>query len=758
MKKLFTLCFLVSPWWSMAQSNGAFGFQYDQRPTVSVNGQTVLNPWVGGLNATQYSTLRLNDDTRDDLVVFDRTTNKLSTFVAIDNPTGSGIAWRYAPEYEAVFPTVYSWLLLVDYDGDGQKDLFTNGASSIRLFRNEPVNGRPVFRLVSAELMTEGYGGRQSLYVAGVDTPAILDYDNDGDIDVLTFDPSGDQISYQQNVSVERTGKRDGLDFKRTSGPCWGYFKKNFCNDFVFGLECGDAPASVEPITAGAVAIKPPLAGTNPNGRPLHSGNTLTVVDTDGDGNKDLLFGFVTCSNLARLRGAGPNSNVARFVGFDSLFPASKPIVFPAFPAVSWEDVDGDGQKDLLASPNVGYNENQVFDFRASGWYYKNRGNNRNPNFQFVQTDFLQKDMLDLGENATPALADLDGDGDADLLVGFDGLRTGTSYRAGLWQFENQGTNQNPAFVLVTTDYLGISQSLALTSVLPQLIDIDANGSVDLVLTGTGARNVEMRALVNTAPRGAAVRFDLSRATSWALPGTQQIGERPTLTDVDRDGLLDLLLGKNDGTISYYRNAGSATSPSFQLQNQTFGGLTANVFQDRARSLVVADLNGDQKAELISASDHGELRIYRFPDRPDQPLTLLDSLPGLGLPGAGLVAAVADLDGDQLPDLMLGSRAGGLRYLKNTSQKVVVTGTKPEEPVSPWAFPNPTDHFLTVRPAFTGQVELLSLAGQAVLPAQPVRAGEETLLDVSQLADGTYLLRLTGENRPAQVQKVVVWK
>ena len=105
--------------------------------------------------------------------------------------------------------------------------------------------------------------------------------------------------------------------------------------------------------------------------RPLHSGNPVTVLDTDGDGNKDLLFGFVSCSNLARIRNAGPNTGNARFTAFDSLFPARNPIVFPAFPAAFWEDVDGDGVKDLLASPNVNFNENQAFDFRASGWFYK---------------------------------------------------------------------------------------------------------------------------------------------------------------------------------------------------------------------------------------------------------------------------------------------------------------------------------------------------------------------------------------------------
>lgn len=61
----------------------------------------------------------------------------------------------------------------------------TTGPAGVRLLRNESANGRPQFRLVTDAIMTGGYGGRQPLYVSGADTPAILDYDDDGDIDVL---------------------------------------------------------------------------------------------------------------------------------------------------------------------------------------------------------------------------------------------------------------------------------------------------------------------------------------------------------------------------------------------------------------------------------------------------------------------------------------------------------------------------------------------------------------------------------------------
>ena len=748
MKKLFTFCFLVIPLLTNAQSAGKIAFQYDQRPTVSVNNRTLLNPWVGGLNATQYSTIRLNNDTRDDLVVFDRTTNKISTFIAVANPTGTGILWQYAPEYEMAFPaTIYSWLLLVDYDADGRKDIFTNGPTGVSVFHNESQGGQVVFKLAVSPLITEGLSGfRFSLFVNSTDIPAITDYDDDGDIDIITFDADGNILAYQQNMSVERTGKAGGLDFKRTGDLCWGHFRKEYCNDFTFGFQCDGS---------GRVG-----AGVNPGrsisgARPQHTGNTLTVVDTDGDGKKDLLFGFVSCENIARLRNGGPNSDKANFVSYDSLFPAQNPILFPAFPATFWEDVDGDGQKDLLASPNVSINENQAFDFRASGWFYKNTGTTQKPDFQLVRKDFLQNDMLDLGDRASPALADLDGDGDQDLLIGYGVTGPSKNYRAGVWQFENTGTNQNPAFTLITTDYLNLSKSLTLSNIVPAFADADGNGSLDLILTATNENQIWV--VYNAAAKGAAVRYSGTGATRWPTPDLMQVGELPTVTDVDRDGKPDLLIGKNTRNIHYFRNTGTAALPVFQLQNQTFGGLPVSLdYRTNPSSLVVVDVNGDQKNELVAADAAGSVRVYRFPDQPDQPLVLLDSLASLGLPGRGLIATAADLDGDQLPDLMLGSIAGGVRYLKNTSQKVVTAVG--EEPVLPWVFPNPTNRYLTIRPQHEGKIDVVSLSGQRLLPTQSVRASVDTILDLGDLPAGTYIVRLLSDGFPVQAQKVVVWK
>lgn len=79
-----------------------FTYTIDQSIPVEVSGKTLLNPWAGGLNAAQVNTMDLNADGQADLVIFDKTASKISTFVALNN------AYRYAPEYEILFPSEIS--------------------------------------------------------------------------------------------------------------------------------------------------------------------------------------------------------------------------------------------------------------------------------------------------------------------------------------------------------------------------------------------------------------------------------------------------------------------------------------------------------------------------------------------------------------------------------------------------------------------------------------------------------------------------
>lgn len=716
-------------------------FEYDQRPVVTLSGRALPNAWAGGLNSCQFNTLLLNNDTRPDLVVFDRTTDKISTFLAATDGSGTFV-WQYAPQYERQFPQFINWMVLVDYDGDGRKDLFSSAPSGMQVWRNVPNTATLQWQLIAAPIYHEGFNNnRSNLYVAGLDTPAIQDYDGDGDVDVVAFDVGGNLAVYYQNMSRERTNTEApaGLDFKRT-GFCWGNFQKELCNDFQFGINCSTDGGGRKGV---------------PNARPMHTGNAISLFDTDGDGLKELLFGYVSCTNVAVLYNRSANSAKADFFKFSPDFPAQRPIRLPAFAATFFEDVDGDGRTDLLASTSSYGNEGNMFDFRASNLFYRNAGTAAKPDFQYVKSDFLQADMIDLGENAVPALTDLDGDGDLDLLVGHSGSMGAKGFRAGLWQFENQGTPTSPAFTLLTTDYLNLTQSDSLTNLRPTFADLDGNGAVDLILTASSAAASVIQWWPNAAAKNAAVQFSRASVKVLTLPNSvgYSSNEAIAFTDIDADGKLDLLVGGSAGNISYLRNSGTLAAPAFQLQTDAYAGFGIDLLA-RNPSLTLVDVNADKQPRLLIATRAGKLKVYRSAAQPTQRSTLLDSLASLGFPGVGPAIAAGDLDADGLPDLVIGTASGGLRYVRNTSEKTTILSVT--EPNLIWAFPNPTDRYVTLRLPYSGRVEVLGLDGRRVMAPQMVAGKTDALLDLGTLPGGVYLLRLTAEDKPTKVSRVVL--
>ncbi|MGV3561289.1 FG-GAP-like repeat-containing protein [Larkinella arboricola] len=754
MKKLFTiLCFLILQRAQTQTPTGSFSFRYDSQATVNMAGRTLRNPWAGGLNGAQYSTIHLDTDTIPDLVIYDRQTNRIMTFLAARQTSGK-YGWQYAPQYEEQFPTItYStWMLLVDYDHDGKKDLFTHTNGGLRILQNTGSNGRLSWKTIADPVYHEGLSGTLNLYINSVDIPAILDADGDGDIDILTYDINGGTANLYQNMSVERKNDPNGLDFKRI-GFCWGGFKSDDdCDEFSFGLDC---------VYVGNSA---PIEGGHSSAREMHNGNSMLLLDVDGDGKKDLLTAHVTCPHVSLLPNVGGNGAAAVFTRSINSFPAANPISFNIYPALYSEDLDFDGIKDLMASSNTYSNE---IDFRASNWFYRNAGTSQQPIFQPVTKSFLQEDMIDFGEGATPVLVDLDGDGDMDLLVGNMGVRGANGYRASIAHFENVGTRSKPAFELRATDYLKLSERFQLTDLKLAIADIDGNNSFDLVFTGNSInRAPEIRYILNQGARGAAFQLDLTKAQQIPTPDRLGTIDMPTWFDVDRDGKTDLLIGKQNGSIEYHRNTGTPTAPRYELQQQNYGQLTVATGAN-SPSILIVDLNGDQRPELLTGTRDGSLRLYELPAQPTDKMQVLDStlvineltkMADHATPGGNLALTAADLDGDGLADVLAGTTTGGIRYLKNTSEKVVVTGTEEEEMNRPWVFPSPTSRFLRVKSSYKGEVQVLNLHGQPVTARQAVLAHTEATIDLGTLPMGVYLVRLLRDGQPVRHQKVILSK
>src|SRR5690606_32994703 len=100
---------------------------------VEVAGKSLQQPWVGGLNAPQFSKADLNNDGVPDIFIYDRIGRKALGFI----DTGKDGAEKYLHEEELTsqFPVVKDWVLLKDFNGDGVPDIFTASGNTINGIR-----------------------------------------------------------------------------------------------------------------------------------------------------------------------------------------------------------------------------------------------------------------------------------------------------------------------------------------------------------------------------------------------------------------------------------------------------------------------------------------------------------------------------------------------------------------------------------------------------------------------------------------------
>ena len=169
------------------------------------------------------------------------------------------------------------------------------------------------------------------------------------------------------------------------------------------------------------------------------------------------------------------------------------------------------------------------------------------------------------------------------------------------------------------------------------------------------------------------VRFQPSRALTLPLP--LETNDVPSLADLDGDGDADLLLGKAGGNLEAYQNVGKRKKPDFRLENRALGGLQPET-AGRNAAPTVADLDGDGKPDLLVGNRPGELRVYsdftnnliEFNPATDWPRA--SPFPASeAKPGGLLHPTTGDLDGDGQSEIILGTNAGGLIYLRNTRRK-----------------------------------------------------------------------------------------
>ncbi|TVR76284.1 MAG: T9SS C-terminal target domain-containing protein [Chitinophagaceae bacterium] len=705
---------------------------------VHQNNQTIDKAWLGGLNYPQFNAADLNNNGIDDLVVFDKSGNRILTF--LNSGQEGEISYTYAPEYAEYFPNVQHWMILTDFNCDGVPDLFFSGNNRIEYYRGKYTDGKLDFEYVDY-LRYQGFSGPLNIFVSTVDYPAIVDVNGDGVKDILAFHMLGGFVLYFKNNSMDTHGNCDGNLIFEQADNCWGDFYESASSK---GVSLVDSCVGF---------FLPPVDEYYPDRR--HAGSTLTALDINNNGVQDLLVGDVEYSNIVFLLNGG-TPDLAKMVQQDSLFPNYDiPIHMPTMPANFLVDINNNGKKDLIVAPTDMYSATETLD---CAWLYLNVGDEDSMIFQKESSSFLVGDMIDAGQMSRPVFVDISGNGLKDLIIGNNGYYTGPFEKtAALTYYENTGTPEEPEFTLITRDFGSLSQ-LNKVYLSPAFADLNNNGKKELVV---GDEDGSLHLFVNVSAVNEPAVYVLEEEEWIRYPWTFST---PYFYDINGNGLYDLLVGERQGTIKLMLNKGTQTNFDFDItpDNPFFGGIDARkpMFIDGYTSPAIIEL--DNQKYVLTGSEARGLLLYAF--NPDSilegkfDLTAEDfSQTNVGQRSA---PALTKFSPEGQLHMVLGNMRGGLQLYRLTQEVSVEESIQTvdlENIVN--IYPNPASTFINIE--FSNldisnrtDIEVFNIQGQLLRKIENVNS-RVYRVDVSDLSPGMYLIKVRNAITN-QVQKLIV--
>ena len=369
---------------------------------------------------------------------------------------------------------------------------------------------------------------------------------------------------------------------------------------------------------------------------------------------------------------------------------------------------------------------------------YENIGSNTNIDFNFIQKNFLQQEMIDLGAGSYPAFFDHNNDGLADIIVGNYGYhQIGGNPRSSLALFTNIGTITTPKYELENRDWqnisslnLNINLNIPALNLTPTFGDLDGDSDDDMIL---GDANGKLHFFTNTGATPAS--FILSEPNYKNI----DIGyfASPQIIDVDRDGLLDIIIGEQNGSINYCQNTGNTNTPIFDSVISNFGGIDIEntIISTGYSSPTLFDNNG--VFELYSGSFTGE--VYKYNNIDNNIAGTFDSISALSISdGSKSRVAIQDINNDQKPDFIIGNYSGGLSLYSSDSSLISAINIDITNELL--IYPNPTKYLLNIQGNNYGDIEISNIYGQTVLKSR--KSDFTHKINTSKINPGIYLLKI----------------
>ena len=559
-----------------------------------------------------------NQDGRLDILLGSRS----GEIYAFENRADQGTDW-----YPLKFPALetdkrqYSSPVLTDIDGDGDLDIICgNRSGKIEWILNRGTEKEPDWVVHDMNL--------SQIDVGSFSTPLLQDMDGDEDLDLLVGNSKGLIIYYENQGNknsphfVLRNTRISGIKMKASSAPTFWKWNEDEYPDLVIGGREG---------FLSLVSHKPPERSPVLRGWSLEAAqwqkiktigySTPHFADIDGDNKTDLLMGDEQ-GNLHYMKNGGLKKIVEtqqestliltentleddedEDVQADAtIIPVETPAaeedleadepIEPIFEFISdkygnlelgrrafpaFMDVDGDSIIDLIVGNNAG-------ELR---YYRQKQGSSES------QWILESKHFLDYrgGKNSAPVFADLDGDGDFDLLVG--------NQHGNIHYWENKGSSEIAEFIYNPTPFIGVTGG---RNSVPAVLDLNGDGRNDLLVGNFIGQLHKFMSIEN----GSGFSFRLERRKYLNLD--VGLGSVPKITDLDNNNQPDLIVGSDSGKLfSFQPDPENTALLTWKSSPEYFKKLKLPV----GGNPVFVDLDSDGDLDLIIGSEEGTLYHFR---------------------------------------------------------------------------------------------------------------------------------------------------